>query len=107
MSILRSLPLGSMLISSPPFNLIPLESLIALALIILVGIPICWAILRLISLAGTKYYTHFFKSTGHLTLKILGAQINLRVAGIVFLFLAVVIILALLYAILRMVPGRA
>jgi len=87
--------------------LMPLETILVLGAIVFIAIPLCGTLIGLIGWAGKKYFDFFFKSPGKLKIKFLKMEVDLQGAGIVFLFLAIVIVLAVLYAFLRMVPGKS
>ena len=86
--------------------LLPLEVLLALGGALIAAYVVCVVIFNLVKWAGKKYFDYFFKNPGTLSVRILGAQINLKVAGVVFIFLSIVIVLTILYGVLRMIPGR-
>jgi hypothetical protein len=70
-----------------------IESILVLALIVCVGFKGCAVIADL----GKEY----LRSPGTVKVKVLGVEINTRAAGVLFIFLAIVITLTVMYVILR------
>src|ERR1700761_7960513 len=89
--------------------LIPTESLFALAIVIVVSLLICaglGALVIVLGKAGSQLSKLLFKNSNKLTFRIFGAEVRLQSAGLVFIFLAIVMVLTLMYVILRITPGH-
>ena len=79
----------------------PRESAWALMVIVFIAFFVCLSI----AWVASKYGKLFFKNPNNLKIKVLGAEIDFKAAGVTFIFLAVLIVLTILYVILRMAHG--